>query len=110
LVFGKGFFLTAVGSVNLSIGVAEWESRIETRRWGTVPTYYVRAFLGYNNHKFSINANAVYKNLNLIKVGPFDQAVNTGNIRFNIIYKLDAGPKFDKVFRKVNPKGLLKKD
>jgi hypothetical protein len=110
LVFGKGFYVTAVGSVNLSVGFAEWENRIEYRKWGSVPTYYARVFLGYNNHKFSINANAVYKNLNLIKVESFDQAVNTGNIRFNIIYKLAAGPRFEKGFRKVNPMRLFKKD
>jgi hypothetical protein len=110
LVFGKGFFVTAVGSVNLSVGYGEWENTIEQKKWGTVPTYFVRGFIGYNNRKFSINANAVYKNLNLINSGPFDQAVNTGNIRFNIIYKLDAGPKLEKGFRKVNPSRLLKKD
>lgn len=110
LVFGKGFYVTALGSVNLSVGFAEWENRIEYRKWGSVPTYYARVFLGYNDHKFSINANAVYKNLNLIKVESFDQAVNTGNIRFNIIYKLGAGPRFEKSFRKINPMRLLKKD
>ena len=110
LVFGKGFFVTAVGSVNLSVGYGEWENSIEQKKWGTVPTYFVRGFIGYHNRKFSINANAVYKNLNLINIGPFDQAVNTGNIRFNIIYKLDAGPKLEKGFRKVNPSRLLKKD
>jgi hypothetical protein len=110
LVFGKGFFVTAVGSVNLSVGYGEWENTIEQKKWGAVPTYFIRGFVGYNNRKFSVNANAVYKNLNLINSGPFDQAVNTGNIRFNIIYKLDAGPKLEKGFRKVNPSRLLKKD
>jgi hypothetical protein len=110
LVLGKGFFVTAVGSVNLSVGYGELENSIEQKKWGAVPTYFVRGFIGYNNRKFSANANAVYKNLNLINVGPFNQAVNTGNIRFNIIYKLDAGPKLEKGYRKVNPSRLLKKD
>jgi hypothetical protein len=110
LVFGKGFFVTAVGSVNLSVGYGEWENTIEQGKWGTVPTYFVRGFIGYNNRKFSVNANAVYKNLNLINVGPFDQAVNTGNVRLNVIYKISAGPKLEKTFRKVNPSRLLKKD
>ncbi len=110
LVFGKGFFVTLVGSVNLSIGYGEWENTFEIRRWSTIPTYFVRGFVGYNNRKFSVNANAVYKNLNLMKVGPFEQAVNTGNIRFNIIYKLNAGPKLDKNFKKVNPLRLIRKD
>lgn len=110
LVFGKGFFFTTAGSVNLSIGYGQWENQLEYREWGVVPTYFVRTFLGYNDRRFSVNANAVFKNLNLIKVGPFDQAVNTGNIRFNIIYKISAGPKLEKSFRKINPIRLLKKD
>lgn len=110
LVFGKGFFFTAVGSVNLSTGFGAWENQIEYRKWGVVPTYFVRTFLGYNDRRFSVNANAVYKNLNLIKVGPFDQAVDTSNIRFNIIYKISAGPKLERNFKKVNPMTLFKRN
>lgn len=110
LVLGKGFFLTAVGSANLSVGYAKWENDTEFKKWGVVPTYFVRTFFGYNDRRFSINANAVYKNLNLVRGGAYDQALNTGNIRFNIIYKLKAGTKLEKGFSKVNPMRLLKKD
>lgn len=107
LVLGKGFFFTAVASVNLSVGYAELENQDEFRNWGVLPTYQVRAFLGYNTDKFSINTNAVYKNLAIVKVGSVDQAVNTGNIRFNLIYKLNASTKFEKGFQKINPLRLL---
>ncbi len=110
LVFGKGFFVTVVGSLNLSVGYNEWENSTVSRKWGLVPTYFARTFFGYNDRRFSINANAVYKNLNLIESGLYDQAVNTGNIRFNIIYKLAAGPKLERGFNKVNPLRLSKKN
>ncbi|WP_057939996.1 DUF4421 domain-containing protein [Algoriphagus resistens] len=109
LVFGKGFFLTGVAAVNLSGGYSKWENETQTKQWGVVPTYYLRGFAGYNNEKFSFNFNYVYKNLNLIKAGPFDQAVNTGNYRFNLIYKITPGRKFKKRFNKVNPLSILSK-
>src|SRR5690606_37522946 len=75
LVFGKGFFLTGAASVNYSVGFAEWTNGQKSYRdWGGVPTYLLRGFLGYNDKKFSLNVNYVYKNLNLVKPEPFDQA------------------------------------
>lgn len=102
-VFAKNFFLTGAASANLSGGYSQWRNGEEYKKWGVAPTYYVRGFIGYNGPKFSLNASYVYKNLNLIKGGPYDQAVNTGNYRVNFVYKLFPGKKFENGFNKVNP-------
>ncbi len=109
LVIGRGFFLTGVAAVNLSVGYSKWESDTESRGWGAVPTYYLRGFAGYNGERFSVNVNYVYKNLNLVKVADYDQAVNTGNYRVNLIYKITPSEKFKKGFNKVNPLSILSK-
>lgn len=111
LVFGKGFFLTGVASVNYSVGFAEWtRDQVAYRDWGGVPTYLLRGFFGYNDRRFSLNVNYVYKNLNLVKNGPFDQAVNTGNYRVNFLYKLNVSRKFSKNFYKINPMRIINKN
>lgn len=111
LVFGKGFFLTGVASVNYSIGSANWEREdVDYRKWGGVPTYLLRGFFGYNNRRFSVNTNYVYKNLNLVLNEPFDQAVNTGNYRFNIIYKFKVSKEFSNWFYKINPLRIFNKN
>lgn len=111
LVFGKGFFLTGVASVNYSIGYSEWNRGDNTfKKWGGVPTYLLRGFFGFNNKKFSVNVNYVYKNLNLISNNPFDQAVNTGNYRFNIIYKFEISRKFSEWFYRINPMRIINKN
>lgn len=107
LVFGKGFFLTGVAAANLSVGYSKWENQSQTKKWGVVPTYSLRGFAGYNGARFSVNFNYVYKNLNLIEAEPFDQAVNTGNYRVNLIYKITPSEKFKKGFNKVNPLSIL---
>ncbi|MCE7058043.1 DUF4421 domain-containing protein [Algoriphagus sp. AGSA1] len=109
LVIRKFFFLTGVAAVNLSVGYSKWESLTQSRGWGVVPTYYLRGFAGYNGERFSVNVNYVYKNLNLVKVGVYDQAVNTGNYRVNLIYKITPSQKFKKGFKKVNPLSILSK-
>ena len=111
LVFGKGFFLTGVASVNYSVGYAKWErEETEFKKWGGVPTYLLRGFFGYNDRKFSVNVNYVYKNLNLVVNEPFDQAVNTGNYRVNIIYKFEVKREFSEWFYKINPMRILNKN
>ncbi|MEB2782746.1 DUF4421 domain-containing protein [Algoriphagus sp. C2-6-M1] len=110
LVFGRGFFVTGTASANLSGGYSKWRNGEEFKKWGVVPTYYLRAFAGYNGKRFSINGNYVYKNLNLIKGDAFDQAVNTGNFRINLVYKFNPGHKFKKGFNKVNPIRIVFKD
>lgn len=111
LVFGKGFFLTGVASVNYSVGFAEWTSGQKSYRdWGGVPTYLLRGFLGYNDKKFSLNVNYVYKNLNLVKSEPFDQAINTGNYRVNLIYKFNVSREFSEFFYKINPMRIINKN
>lgn len=107
LVFGRGFFLTGVASANLSLGYSDWENQNVTKKWGVVPTYFLRGFFGYNNDRFSINMNYVYKNSNLIKEEFFDNSINTGNYRVNLIYKINVGDKFKKGFQKVNPIRIL---
>ena len=110
LVFAKDFFLSGAASVNLSGGYTKWRNENEFTKWGVAPTYYLRGFFGYNGPKFSVNTSYTYKNLNLIKGGPYDQAVNTGNYRINFIYKFYAGKKFKNGFNKVNPVRILIKD
>lgn len=110
LVFWKNFFFTAVVSGNLSLGYASWENQHKTDTFGVIPTYFLRGFLGYSGKRYSLNVNYVYKNLNLIQRGPYDQAVNTGNYRLNFIYKIHLGDKFKAKFQKINPTRLLSKD
>lgn len=107
LVFGGGFFLTGVASANLSLGFSEWENLEKTKSWGVIPTYYLRGFFGYNNHRFSINANYVYKQSDLVKVADYNNSINTGNYRINLIYKINTSDKFDRGFRKINLLSIL---
>ena len=109
-VFWKNFYMTGVASVNLSGGYTKWRNEGEFQKWGVAPTYYLRGFIGYNGPRFGITASYVYKNLNLIKGGPYDQAVNTGDYRINFIYKIYAGKSFKKKFNKVNPVRIIIKD
>lgn len=110
-IFGKGFFLTGVASANLSLGLAEWENDVRIfRKVGVIPTFFLRGFAGYNSRRFSVNANYILKNLELVRGGPFEQAVNTGNYRINLVYKLNVSEKFRNKFRKVNPVRLIDKD
>lgn len=110
LVFGNGFFATGVASVNLSGGYSKWRNGEEFKKWGVAPTYYLRGYVGYNGPRFSINTSYVYKNLNLIEAGPYDQAVNTGNYRVNFVYKIFVGDKFERGFNKINPLRIIKKN
>lgn len=107
LVFGNGFFFTAVGSANLSFGFSDFENTERFKKWGVVPTYFIRGFFGYNGDHFSLNANYVWKNLNLVPNGAFDQALNTGNFRVNFIYKITPSDKFKTKYNKVNPSRII---
>lgn len=107
LVFGGGFFLTGVASANLSAGFSEYENEQVSKKWGVSPTYYLRGFFGYNNRRFSVNVNYVYKQSNLVKVENFDNSINTGNYRLNLIYKINVGEKFERAFHKINPFTIL---
>jgi hypothetical protein len=110
LVFMKGFFLTGAASANINGGYSKWRNEQETVKWGIAPSYYLRGFFGYNGPRFSVNTSYTYKNLNLIKTSTYDQAVNTGNFRVNIIYKIFTGNNFKNGFNKVNPIRILIKD
>ncbi|SFU20691.1 protein of unknown function [Algoriphagus locisalis] len=109
-VFWKNFYLTGVAAVNLSGGYTKWRNVEERKEWGGAPTYYLRGFFGYNGPRFAVTTSYVYKNLNLIKGGPYDQAVNTGDYRINFIYKIYAGKSFKKKFNKVNPVRIIIKE
>ncbi|RAI84174.1 DUF4421 domain-containing protein [Algoriphagus yeomjeoni] len=110
LVFWRNFYLTGVAAVNLSGGYTKWNNVEEQKKWGVAPTYYVRGFFGYTGPRFGITTSYIYKNLNLIKGGPYDQAVNTGDFRINFIYKIYAGKNFKKKFNTVNPVRIISKD
>ena len=111
LVFWKGFFLTGVASVNYSVGFSEWSRDNDSfKKWGGVPTYLLRGFFGYNDRRFSVNVNYVYKNLNLMVNQPFDQSVNTGNYRLNFIYKFEVSKEFSQKFYKINPMRIFFKN
>ena len=110
LVFWKSFYLTGVASANLSLGYTKWRNEEEYKKWGVAPTYYLRGFFGYNGPRFAITTSYILKNLNLIKGGPYHQAVNTGDYRINFIYKIYAGKSFKKKFNKINPVRILIKD
>ena len=110
LVFGNGFFLSGVASANVSLGHSRWQNGTSTQTWKVFPTYFLRGFFGYNSRRFSINANYVWKNLPLAEASLFDQSINTGNYRINLIYKFAVGKNFKKKFQKINPMRLISKD
>lgn len=107
LVFGKGFFLTGALIGNLGAGYSRWDKEVETRVWQAIPGYSARGYAGFNNRKFSINVNYVYKHLNLANQFDWNNSVNTGNYRLNFVYKFDVTPKFKRTFDKFNPINIL---
>lgn len=110
LVFGKGFFFTAVASIHSSVGFADAKGLRDLKRWSVLPSYFLRGFFGYSTGKFSINANYVWKNLPL---GPGDYplgvTLNTGNYRINFVYKFSMGEAFDKNYQRLNPLRIFRK-
>lgn len=109
LVFGGGFFLTGVASAGLNLGTSGFNNGVSQNKFGLVPSYLLRGFLGYNGEKFSINANYVYKNNRLIRQDPFQTDLITGNYRINIVYKIRPSEKFKNGFNKINPIKLIEK-
>jgi hypothetical protein len=108
-VFGGGFFLTAVASGGFNVGKVSFESLQQEKKWGVVPSYFLRGFFGYNGERFSINCNYVYKNNQLVPLDSFQNELITGNYRVNLVYKLSPGEKFKKAFSKVNPGEVIRK-
>ncbi len=100
LVFGKGFFLTGVLSGNFSLGYGSYERVKEKKVWGITPSYFFRGFAGYNSKRFSVNLNYVYKRLALSGNSELNQSANTGNYRFNLVYKIPTGKNFRNRFPK----------
>jgi hypothetical protein len=109
LVFGGGFFLTGVASGGFNLGRASFQNTQVEKKWGVVPSYFLRGFFGYNGERFSINFNYVYKDNSLIRLDPYQNDLITGNYRINLVYKISPGQKFKDGFRKVNPGELIRK-
>lgn len=107
LVFGKGFFVTAAMSADLGLGYGRLERQSESRVWEFNPTYFARGFAGYNGRQFSVNFNYVYKRLPLAGTSNFDQSVNTGNYRVNLVYKFPLKKELVRALRQINPTRIL---
>lgn len=109
LVFGKGLFLTGSAAANLGLSISTPDREKTERSTMLKPGYFLRGFAGYNGQRYSINFNYVYKNLVLAEVNELGQSINTGNYRFNFIYKLKARPKLSQIFPKYNPMKIVKR-
>lgn len=109
LVFGKGFFLTGAASANIALGISKGDQNKDTRQVEFVPGYFLRGFAGYNGERYSLNVNYVYKHLNVAGLQDISQSTNTGNYRLNFIYRIQPGPKFTKVYSKLNPWNILRR-
>ncbi|WP_194777185.1 DUF4421 domain-containing protein [Pararhodonellum marinum] len=108
LVFKKYFFITVSASANLSVGYTALDGdALRNSSWRFNPNFFGRAFVGYNNDKWSINANIVHNNIRLAENSGFQNSLMTGNYRINFIYRFDPGPKFRRQFDKYNPLNLL---
>lgn len=109
LVFGKGFFLTGAVSGNLGMGISKADQDKETRHVEVMPGYFARGFAGYNGDRMSINGSYVYKALELTNQQEVSHAVNTGNYRINLVYKIHPGPKLTKTYTKFNPLQIIRR-
>lgn len=98
LVFGKGFFITGALIANLGAGYSRWDKKKETSIWQMVPGYAARGYAGFNNRKFSVNVNYVFKYLELADHLEWNQSLRTGNYRFNLVYKFGAGKRLENLF------------
>lgn len=109
LVFGKGFFVTGAFSGNLGAGHSWLDGGNGEREsdWSILLGYHFRGYIGYNSSRFGFNLNYVYKNLNLNPIRELEQSADTGNYRFNFVYKIRPGEKFSKTFGKFNPTRIL---
>ncbi|WP_297337203.1 DUF4421 domain-containing protein [Algoriphagus sp.] len=109
LVLGQGFFVTAALSADLGLGYRRLERQTESRVWEFNPTYFARGFAGYNGQHFSINLNYVYKRLSLAGTTNFDQSVNTGNYRVNLVYKFPLKKEVAKFLSRISPSQIFGK-
>jgi len=109
LVFGKGFFLTGVVSGGFNFGNASFTNGEEVEKWGIVPSYIFRGFLGYNGEKFAITCNYVSKNNLHIRIDPYKTDLITSNYRINFIYRIKPSEKFKNTFNKFNPAKIVEK-
>jgi hypothetical protein len=110
VVFGKGFFATGAFSGNLGLGNS-WLEGADGKKegdWGVILGYHFRGYVGYNGPKFGFNVNYVYKNLNLNPIRELEQSADTGNYRFNLVYKIRPGKKLSKAFDKLSPTRILR--
>ncbi len=102
-VFKKYFFVTASLSSTLALGYNEFlMGNSTTSTWGLNPNFFARLFGGYNNDKWSINANIVYAMVNLPQNQGINASILTGNYRLNFIYRFVPDVKLKKRLRFVD--------
>jgi hypothetical protein len=109
LVFGKGFFLTGSAAANLGLSISTPDREKEERSTQLKPGYFLRGFAGYNGQRFALTFNYVYKNLAIADINQLSHSVNTGNYRFILAYKINAGPKLAQNFPKYNPMKIIQR-
>jgi hypothetical protein len=109
LVFGKGFFLTGSAAANLGLSISTPDREKEERSTQLKPGYFLRGFAGYNGQRFALTFNYVYKNLPIADINQLSHSVNTGNYRFILAYKINAGPKLAQNFPKYNPMKIIQR-
>lgn len=108
LVLFKHFFITGVASVNYNFGYSSFENDGDPEvNWGFNHNYFLRAFVGYNSAKWSVNTNYVYNSIGIVDFADASARIMTGNYRVNFIYRFQPGKKIKPYFDFVNPKTLL---
>ncbi|WP_157971879.1 DUF4421 domain-containing protein [Pleomorphovibrio marinus] len=99
-VFKKYYFITASLSSTLAVGYNEFmiDHSINSS-WGLNPNFFARLFGGYNNDRWSLNANIVYAMVNLPQNQGINASILTGNYRLNFIYRFDTGERLQRRLR-----------
>ncbi len=108
LVFFRRVFITGMASGNLSLGTQKIQDNIEEQgTWGLSSNMFLRGFVGYNSGRWSINANYVSNQVQLVKNSSFSNNLSTGNYRINFVYRFDVSPKLKSFLDQVHPKRFL---
>ncbi|CAN5894434.1 hypothetical protein BH24BAC1_BH24BAC1_25170 [soil metagenome] len=106
LVIRKHFFFTGSVAANLGAGYTRLEGNTgRDLRWGINPNVFWRGFVGYNSERWSVNANYVSNYLRLVANQQYATTLNTGNYRFNFIYRFRPGPRLNRFLRPVDRLG-----
>lgn len=103
LVFKKNFFVTGSGSVSFDFGsnVVEGPGG-RTRSSSFSPNTFVRFFTGYNSEKWALSFTFVNQVVRITTDADTRRVnLNTGNFRFNAVYRFAPGRKTRKVLKDV---------